>query len=214
MSSTQEKPDLSSSLIKEFIDEGALIIFDTSIWLDIYRNLPENILTIIDALKNPIFSNKLFVPSYVKFEFEKRYHQLIAEHKKIVNETNDSLKNIVNDLSLKLRKAIKEKKERYHIHRITKSEEQINTLLNKLNEKVESFLRYDEVQESLSECEVCDEIKKLFEDYATRNIIDALTKNEVLKCIQDGEQRYKNKTPPGYMDEDKVKKTNLYLVIC
>ena len=58
----------SNEEIKSFIDEGAIIVLDTCFWLDIYRNLPENILPFIDVLNNQFFYDKLHVPYYVKWK--------------------------------------------------------------------------------------------------------------------------------------------------
>ena len=39
----------------EIFDKNVKIVFDTSFWIDIYRNLPTTIDTIINALKNDNF---------------------------------------------------------------------------------------------------------------------------------------------------------------
>lgn len=57
--------------IRGFLAKAPVIIFDTNFWLDIYRNLPDNILTILDVLEHEQFKSIIYIPWMVKVEFEK-----------------------------------------------------------------------------------------------------------------------------------------------
>lgn len=192
--------------VDDFMKNGALIILDTNIWLDIYRNLPENILIIIDILKNKFIKDRTYIPAYVKTEFLKNFHKLEAVHNKIETSTNDALINITKDFSDRLTKEINIRKERFHILEKNENEKSIYSLLVDLGKQVENFIEYNDSENELKDIAVCDDVKKLFDSYCNTNLIDNLSKEEVLMCIQEGELRFESKTPPGYMDEKKVKR--------
>ena len=94
---------MENDRILEFINnKNPIIIFDTNIWLDIYRNLPETIISHVNVLEEKFFKDRLFIPYYVNIEFEKNYRELIGEHKKFVKRINDNIYNISKEYKRKI----------------------------------------------------------------------------------------------------------------
>ncbi len=202
----QKSQDDKMGDIRGFFTKAPIIIFDTNFWLDIYRNLPDNILTILDVLEHKLFKSIIYIPWMVKVEFEKNYRKIQNEHNKIHLNSINKLKTIAQQYSIKLQKAMTNIQERYKIQNSDAQRENIVKILNDLENQVGQFVEYDEIQEELLQDNVSDKIKEVFDEFAKKLIINNLSKDEVMQCIQEGESRFKQKTPPGYMDEPKERK--------
>lgn len=67
---------MEENIIDEFLKNGTIIVFDTNVWLDIYRVLPDEIANTLTLLNKDAIKNKLFIPSFVNTEFLKQYFAL------------------------------------------------------------------------------------------------------------------------------------------
>lgn len=45
--------------------------------------------------------SRLYIPAFVELEFNKHYYQLIAEHERIVEKVNGSLKATISEYKIK-----------------------------------------------------------------------------------------------------------------
>ena len=103
-----------------------LIVLDTNVLLELYRQ-PANIsLDVISALKK--IQNNIYVPRQVYDEYLKNYHKTCGDekkkYKKVTEELSDSLKKLENDIAKKIGE--------YRKHNYT----DISKLQNDLNEKI------------------------------------------------------------------------------
>lgn len=181
-------------------DKKTIIIFDTSFWLDIYRNLPDTIKTITSKLNKEDFLNKIYIPSFVSKEFDKNKHKLISEHKALNLKVREALTDAIKNGKNAILGAIQTQKNRYKIEN-NSVENNINQLLTEIEKNGKSFL-----SDSDSENSSYLSVEKLFNDLKSKNYIDELTKNDILDLFINGESRFKQKMPPGFMDTDKDKK--------
>lgn len=188
-------------------DKKTIIIFDTSFWLDIYRNLPDTIETITSALNKEDFVSKIYIPSFVAKEFDKNKHKVMSEHKTLNIKVRDALTDAIKNGKAAILGAIQTQKNRYKIENAS-VENKINKLLTKIENNGKSFLA-----DSDSGSSSYLKVEELFNTLKSKNYIDELTKNDVLDLFINGESRFKQKMPPGFMDTDKDKKVVLCMVI-
>lgn len=181
-------------------DKKTIIIFDTSFWLDIYRNLPDTIETITSALNKEDFVSKIYIPSFVAKEFDKNKHKVMSEHKTLNIKVRDALTDAIKNGKAAILGAIQTQKNRYKIENAS-VENKINKLLTKIENNGKSFLA-----DSDSGSSSYLKVEELFNTLKSKNYIDELTKNDVLDLFINGENRFKQKIPPGFMDTDKDKK--------
>lgn len=103
-----------------------LIILDTNVLLELYRQ-PANIsLDVINALKE--IQNRIYIPRQVYDEYLKNFHKVCGDEKKryknITRELTDFLKNLQKDITTKIGE--------YRKHNYT----DISKLQNDLNKKI------------------------------------------------------------------------------
>ena len=186
----------------EIFDKNVKIVFDTSFWIDIYRNLPTTIDTIINALKNDNFYDRILIPSFVVKEFEKNKHKGMSEHNQINKNVNEALSEAIKKGKKFISNAIESQKKRYKIENYV-VENSINEHLKNIEEQGKIFLsniNNDKLSNSYLE------VEKFFNDIRQKNYIDELSKDEILELFISGEDRYKKKIPPGFMDKVKEDK--------
>ena len=86
---------MESNAILNFLQNDTIIVFDTNIWLDIYRVLPDEIANTLSLLSKREIKEKMYIPSFVSYEFKKHHRQLQNEHSQIVERANSKLKDTV-----------------------------------------------------------------------------------------------------------------------
>ena len=114
---------------QEIRSSGHIIILDTNVLLELYRQ-PANIsLDVISALKK--IQNNIYVPRQVYDEYLKNYHKTCGDekrkYKKVTKELSDSLKTLQDDIAKKIGE--------YRKHNYT----DISKLQNDLNEKIKDI---------------------------------------------------------------------------
>jgi len=181
-------------------DKKTIIIFDTSFWLDIYRNLPDTIKIITSALNKEDFLNKIYIPSFVEKEFNKNKNKIISEHKTLNIKVKNALNEAIKNGKKAILGAIQTQKNRYKIEN-NSVENNINKLLDEIENNSNSFLSENDIEN-----DTYLEVERIFYTIKSKNYIDILTKNDILDLFINGENRYKQKMPPGFMDTNKDKK--------
>jgi predicted nucleic acid-binding protein len=185
--------------------ENAIIIFDTSILLDFYRTSLSAAKEILEKLQ--IIQERFWIPNQVAKEFLDRYRGVVNTEK---TTFKTALKNIDNWEksqkglgSLKNELGVGNRMISSELDKIFKSVQE--TDMTEILEAVEKIRKHVTklqnlyVQSDFQEIEVMDLILKLFTD----RIGSSYEKSELEKFYKEGEQRYKNKIPPGFKDVGK-----------
>ena len=188
---------------QEIRSSGHIIILDTNVLLELYRQ-PANIsLDVISALKK--IQNNIYVPRQVYDEYLKNYHKTCGDekrkYKKVTKELSDSLKTLQDDISKKIGE--------YRKHNYT----DISKLQNDLNEKIKDIQNiitnfekshHEEIQLNIDFLEN-DKVKEFIDLlYNQGNIGEKITFSKKLLILQEGQIRYDNLIPPGFRDSAKV----------
>lgn len=179
-----------------------LIVLDTNVLLELYRQ-PANIsLDVISALKK--IQNKIYVPRQVYDEYLKNYHKICGDEKKkykrVTNELSDSLKVLQDDIAKKIGE--------YRKHNYT----DISKLQNNLNEKIKDtqniITEYEkshlgEIQLNINFLQN-DKVKEFVDLLHNEgNIGEKIPFSKKLFLLQEGQVRYDNSIPPGFRDSTK-----------
>lgn len=179
-----------------------IIVLDTTVLLELYRQ-PANIsLDVISALKR-ILTN-IYIPRQVYEEYLKNYHKICSDekkkYKKVTKELSDSLKKLQNDIAKKVGE--------YRKHNYT----DISKLQNNLNEKNKDTQNIITEFEKSHHAEIQLNINFLQND-KVKEFVDLLLNqgsigqkipfSKKILLLQEGQVRYDNLIPPGFHDSAK-----------
>lgn len=179
-----------------------IIVLDTTVLLELYRQ-PANIsLDVISALKR-ILTN-IYIPRQVYDEYLKNYHKICGDekkkYKKVTKELSDSLKKLQNDIAKKVGE--------YRKHNYT----DISKLQNNLNEKIKDTQNIITEFEKSHHAEIQLNINFLQND-KVKEFVDLLLNqgsigqkipfSKKILLLQEGQVRYDNLIPPGFHDSAK-----------
>ena len=187
---------------KKIRTQNYMIVLDTNIFLELYRQ-PANIsLDIIQALKQ--VRDHLFIPRQVYDEYIKNYQTVCGSEKKkyqkVSKELSESIRKLQEDIHTKMNE--------YRKHNYT----DISKLQNDLNEKIaniQDIIKIFEAghqEEKKISMDFLDHDKvKEFLDFLLKKgrVEDSLTYSEKLEIFKEGQLRFELLLPPGYMDDQK-----------
>lgn len=187
---------------KKIRNERHLIVLDTNILLELYRQ-PANIsLDVIEALKQVI--NNLFIPRQVYDEYLRNYQAVCGGEKKKYQKVSRELL----ESTRKLQDDILTKTTEYRKHNYT----DILQLQNNLDEKISNicdiittFEKEHQAEKQLNLDFLKNDRVKEFVDFLDSNgkIEEPLQFSKKLVILQKGKVRFDNRIPPGYMDCEK-----------
>lgn len=192
---------------KEFNDklwDDAILVLDTSALCSLY-NLSDHYRTImINILKH--FSDRLWIPYQVKFEYERNRKKAI--NNPICEKYKDPsfVKNtFVKDVRAQIE--IWKKNTYYHpfleqteIDQLSKLIEQANDKIKKIKEIVTS--EYNKRKSEIHQIEKDDTLEKFIN---TLPVGTPFSFKEIKDIAVEGFFRYQNEIPPGYMDSKTIK---------
>lgn len=188
--------DHSSTVNFEETWKNALFVFDTNVLLNLYRyqeSTREELLNVIEKL-----SERVWLPHHVALEFQRNRLTVIAgqgrrftDIRKVIENAKANLSKDIHNLQLKQRHAL------------------INPepLISGFEKLTENFLReLEELQKSQQTLTARDPLKERIEELFNKKVGPAYPdQEEINKKNKEAEERYKNKFPPGYKDDDKDK---------
>lgn len=179
-----------------------LIVLDTNIFLELYRQ-PANISNDIIAALKLIFNN-LYIPRQVYDEYIKRYQEICGSEKKKYQKVSRKLTELLRKLQDGFSSEISE----YRKHNYT----DINKLQADLTKKVDELESIIKAFENDHKSEIDYNLDFLNND-KVKEFIDLLVENEKigqtislterLAILHEGEVRFDNLIPPGYKDCEK-----------
>lgn len=187
---------------KKIRRENHLIVLDTNILLELYRQ-PANIsIDVIDVLERII--DKIYIPRQVYNEYIKNYQTICGSEKKKYQRVSTELSQEVR----KFQESIDAKIREYRKHNYTDIVELQNNLNNKLIEITAIVDEYvnshkEEIDFNLEFLEN-DKVKEFVERLKNQNCIgDDISFSGKIKILNEGKIRYDNLIPPGYLDSEK-----------
>lgn len=193
--------------------DNKIIVFDSNVWLDLYKLPPVTIVMIANSIESKI--DNFWLPNQVYIEFNRhlkknrdyavlRFENLKSNSLSLINDTKNSIhqeflnlkNNDIFDIS--------------ELHMQFNSEiEKVSKLLKKGLEKIDEEYKQD-VQCILPENDV---IQDVVEKLRSRSFGKGFNIKELLAIYEEGEVRFKYNLPPGVTDinKDKHEDTDTYL---
>lgn len=165
--------------------KDAIIVLDTNILLDLYRVSPNTSKELIDIIKK--LDARIWIPYHVASEYHKDLFTVIEGQ---INKYKDATNAIEA-----IRKTFLEK--RSHPFLTDELHSKATTVFDELLKFFDTQM--NELEDIIMNDSVKDELCKLLDS----KIGESFNSDELGKIYQDGEERFKNDTPPGFMDKKK-----------
>lgn len=180
-----------------------LIVLDTNILLELYRQ-PANIsLDVISALKK--IKDCLYIPRQVYDEYVRNYHEICGKERKKYQKVKKEL----SESTRKLQEDIDSKISEYRKHNYTDITKLQSDLYQKIEEIQNTINNFEhghktEIQLNIDFLEN-DKVKEFVDFLKTEGRIGAdISFSTRLSILQEGQIRFDNLIPPGYMDREKI----------
>ena len=190
--------------LKEDLWNNADIIFDTSAICELYNmtdKAKKTVCKILDTL-----SERIWIPAHVMYEYLKNRDKVIMNP---IQEKYNNPKLPVDDIKRELDKIVKTNDDdNFHpyieetsLDKIKEQAEIIKSALKTIKDEIKA--QYEKRKEEIENIKSNDILKECIEN---KNIGKPFSFQEILEIIKEGEVRYRNMLPPGYMDDNEVYK--------
>lgn len=177
---------------KQKLWNDAVFVFDTNVYLNLYRYSKRTSDKLIGAMES--FKERTWMPHRVAQEFMKNRVKVIFETKQNYEKIHNSANAFVEECKKTLNiKAIDDDTN------ITKLQEYLSTW-------IDNYQKDNLVVTELSKDTLLERILDLYEGKTGTEF----SADELKELYSSGENRYKEKTPPGYKDIDKQDKNEKY----
>lgn len=167
--------------IQHMLEDG-LIAFDANVLLNLYRYSSSTREAFLDIISK--FSDKIFLPHQVVFEYSKNRYDVIVEQENAYKEFQKSLTKIQEDIESTSKHPFLSKKLEKSLLKVF---DEVNNEVNRQIDMHASYLKSDPIYDKLNE---------LFKGKVTESFNDA----KINEIEEEGENRYQDKIPPGYED--------------
>lgn len=176
---------LPDSTFYDDLFKDAIIVLDTNILLDLYRVSPKTSEELLEIIKT--LDERIWIPYQVALEYHRDLFTVVEGQIKKYNEAATAIESI--------RKTFLEKRSHPFLSddlhkRATAIFEELLQFFDSQEKELENVILVDSVKDKL--CKLLD-----------AKIGNSFNVEELAKIFQEGEERYKNQTPPGYMDKNK-----------
>lgn len=185
------------------LDDRTLIIFDSNVWLDLYKLPPTAIVSVVEAIDK--HKSKFWLPHQVYVEFNrhvnKKRDEALEMYKKIQTVSCDLLSDTNNKINQEF-----ENLRRNNIFDAVKLQDNFNNKIHELASEVKKNLEdlniaYQKEIKCISKEK--DIILELIEFLHKESKTNGFKIKELIKIYEEGEIRYKYKVAPGYTDAKK-----------
>lgn len=195
---------------KSQIWEKAILTVDTNVLLDLYRFHPETTKQILNGIKS--FKDRVWLSHQVASEFFKNRNKVIFDAEKNLIAGKEKIDSLSKELESILNKALDTHLDGLSSNR-TISKELIDNLKNKLklktreiaelsNNIIKEFTSEETTKVTPQDDDILSKIIEIFD----KNLGDSFGDDQE-NLITLAKERYKNKIPPGYKDENKEDNT-------
>ncbi|PJN57793.1 hypothetical protein PAEAM_39000 [Paenibacillus sp. GM1FR] len=161
-------------------------VLDANTLLNLFRYPKESrdaMLEILESIKE-----RIWIPHQVALEYHRNLENVLYEQK---NEYETLEKEYINELQKLISKLKKLKHSNISTHKMVESLEQSRDLIKK-----ELSSQREEQPDLLT-------IKERINDLIGDNVGQEFTQDDLNKIFSEGNERYENKVPPGFMDSKK-----------
>lgn len=188
------------SAIKEYLNlsedekielwENAVFVFDTNIFLNLYRYSEDTRNSLLNAMRQ--LSNRIWMPKQVAQE-------LMNNRPKVIFE----IQNKSEELTKEKEKLIKRFRE--ILHRGT-TDPKIQKLSEEIGSHIDELIEESNYIKSIEDDEILNQLLYLYD----KKVGNGFSYEELEVIMKDGNERYDKKIPPGYKDGKKDKENDTF----
>ncbi len=188
------------SNIKTMLEnDNYIIILDTNVLLNIYRYSPEFSEFALECLNK--VNNFIYLPATVRMEYEKHYRGEFSKRAKRITEASKGTEIQIQNAKDKILKSCNIL-EQLHFPDIQELRDELS---QKMDDAYKAFCDFFEDRPSLNIIqnfwEGIDYLAQLVQKIDTLNhILESPSQKDIYTWCDEGEKRYKEKTPPGFKD--------------
>lgn len=197
---------------KEDIDFKAIwsegiFIFDSNVLLDLYRLPISAREDLFSVFQNEKFKDRIWIGFQVLLEFLNNRLEVISDQKNKFNQVKtlvDSTISEYEDSFSKLERELKKLKLAQR-HSLIETEEHINqTNIRQGKNFLNEFISYlNELEKEQFDVNENDIIKDKVLDIFNNKVGESFDKKTLENIFKEGEERFKNNVPPGFLDSKK-----------
>lgn len=175
-------------------DKKTIFIFDTNVFLDIYSYKESTRYDFFSSLEK--LKNNIWIPFHVGLEYQRNRLNVISRVKAIFRHARKELRGM---------KGLENKDE---IKRITDMFPSLLKETSDLSKKIDSLIDgYENSLKDLDNKQPCvrshDRIREKLNELFCDKVGVAPSQEKINEIESEGEDRYKNKIPPGFKDDNK-----------
>lgn len=165
--------------------DNAIFVFDTNVFLNLYRYSKKTRDALLDAMSR--LSDRIWMPHHVATEFMNNRLKVISTTVKQYEDLHSEGQKFVDQCT--------------RTFRINSSETECQKLQDYINNWIETRKKENLAVESLNNDLILEFILKLYDNKVGTKLDD----NQIKEIKQEGKYRYDHDIPPGYMDKNKSK---------
>ena len=169
---------------KEKLWKQSTFIFDTNVFLNLYRYSPKTREQLLNAFEQ--LKERIWMPYQVAYEFSKDRYEIIYES----NERFQSIRSEADKLVSSWKEEL----------RTDSSDTDISELTDYLHQWIEKKEKKNRLITNQNEDSILKKLLDLFDN----KVGHPFSKEEMESIEKEGEIRYSNSIPPGYRDKKKV----------
>lgn len=187
----------------------AVFVFDTSSICELY-NLTETTKVTMTGIFTSL-KDRIWIPAQTMYEYQKNRGKVIMNP---IAEKYIEPKFLKQDIVSRLKEFIDLHKSMPYYHpyidspvldKLEKQSDELNTILRDISESITNQYKKRKADIIALKSKDC-----IYDAVVTFNIGTPFSYIEQLKIVQEGELRYRNRIPPGYLDEKNKSGTQIY----
>ena len=188
----------------------AIFVFDTSSICALYNLKPDSQKIVVDILER--FKDRIWIPAQVRYEYVKNREKVINnplaecyQKPQIVSSGTQWVKDFSSFLE-------NNKNQDFHpyikdaTHKdLTQKRDELERLIKEIIKSIKT-----EQEERRNEIQAIKDHDCIRDAVMAFNAGSPFSFNDILGIVREGEFRYRNTIPPGYMDKDNKRGTQIY----
>ena len=186
--------------IKQMIEkDNYIIVLDTNVLLNVYRYSPEFSEFALNCLQ--VIKEHIVLPATVRLEYGKHYRPEFAKMQERVKNAGNDTSAQIKQAKMKILRTC-DNLERLHFLDVEELRNSLSGKLDELQVVLDDFFVERSGLELISHSwDNVDYLFMLVDEWDRFNqILPALTQEDIYSWCEEGEKRYKNQVPPGFMD--------------
>ena len=175
---------------KEELWENAVFVFDTNIFLNLYRYTEVTRNSLFKAMQQ--LSDRVWMPRQVSQELMKDRAKVIFDTLKIFDELSEEKEKFITTCKEKLRRENKDPK--------------IDSMSKEIDKHIKNLMKESNYVKSVDDDQILNQLLKIFEN----KVGIGFSEPELEMIRKEGGERYNKQIPPGYKDYKKGEENNAF----